>query len=173
MQYSFGIAGHSLVLSRAALDHFDRHRQVRYWQREAGGLLFARFPGARIVVNLATGPRTRDRRGRYSYRPDRAAEQLEIDKNHATGLHFVGTWHTHPEDRPSPSSIDMASIADIFQRSRHALNAFAVVIVGRDFGPEGIYVGLWDGTAMHRLAEDRTGANEDADHACPTRARTC
>ena len=151
--YPFGAAGHSFVLSQTALDHFDRHRQVRCWHREAGGLLFARLKGASVVVDIATGPRRRDRRTRYSYHPDRASEQQEIDENHASGIHFVGTWHTHPEDKPSPSNVDLASLADIFQRSDHALNAFAMVIIGRDLGPEGIYFGLWDGDSMHKLVE--------------------
>ncbi|WP_245572760.1 Mov34/MPN/PAD-1 family protein [Lichenihabitans psoromatis] len=154
-------------MSRKALDHFDRHRQTRFWHLEAGGLLFARFDGARTIVDLATGPRPTDRRGRCSYRPDRMAEQREIDENHATGLHFVGTWHTHPEDRPSPSPVDMASIADIFRRSRHALNGFAMVIVGRDPGPEGMYVGLWDGAVIHKLAEGPIEDDPVADQTRP------
>lgn len=154
-RYTFGTAGHAFVLSQAVLDHFNRHRQFRCWHREAGGLLFARFEGTSVVVDLATGPRPRDRRTRFSYRPDRASEQREINENHARGLHFVGTWHTHPEDNPRPSSIDLTSLADIFERSDHALNAFGMVIVGRNTASEGVYVGLWDGTVIHKLSEVR------------------
>ena len=44
-------------------------------------------------------------------------------------------------------------MADIFAKSRHGLNAFAMVIVGRHRSAEGIYVGLWNGAMMHRLAD--------------------
>lgn len=152
-RYAFDPSGQAVVLSAGVLEHMHRYRQTRCWHREAGGLLFARFDGANVLVDAASGPGRQDRRGRFSYRPDRAAEQREIDGRHATGLHFVGTWHTHPEDRPSPSGVDLASMADIFTKSRHGLNAFAMVIVGRCTTEEGTYVGLWDGATMRTLTD--------------------
>ena len=78
------------------VDHFRNHRQLRWWHREAGGQLFARFALPDIVIEKATGPRRSDWRTRYSYRPNRRAEQREIRAHHAQGLHFVGDWHSHP-----------------------------------------------------------------------------
>ena len=152
-RYAFGPSGQAVVLSASVLEHMHRHRQTRCWHREAGGLLFARLDDADVLVDEASGPRGQDRRGRFSYRPDRSAEQREIDARHVMGLHFVGTWHTHPEDHPSPSGVDLASMADIFAKSRHGLNAFVMVIVGRCVSERSIYVGVWDGETMWSLAE--------------------
>lgn len=152
MSYDIGTSGQSLVLSREVLRHLSAHRQLRWWQREAGGQLFARFEGAHVLVTRATGPRPTDRRARRSYHPDRIAEQREVDAFHREGLHFVGTWHTHPEDRPTPSSIDIDSISEAFRLSHHALNGFVLAIVGRSQAPSGLYVGISDGVTVHHLA---------------------
>lgn len=149
--YPIGSSGQSLVLSTDVLAHFERHQQMRWWQREAGGQLFARVEGNDIHVVEATGPRRTDRRGRTSYLPDRYAEQREIDERFPSELHFIGDWHTHPEDRPSPSGVDLRSTAEGVRRSRHALNAFVMVIVGRISFPEGLFVSVHDGQFCHRL----------------------
>lgn len=150
-RYPLWGARQSLSFADRVLRHFDRHRQTRFWHTEAGGLLFAQFEGPSIIVDLATGPRPLDLRSRCSYWPDWKSEQREIDESHALGLHFVGTWHTHPEDAPAPSGVDLRSIADVFKRSRHALNGFVMVIVGRKPDGADLYVGVWDGVTMHQL----------------------
>src|SRR5689334_6509783 len=120
IEYPIGASGQILVLSTPVLDHFSQHRQLRWYQCEAGGQLFARLEEKRIIVTEATGPRRSDRRSRCSYEPDRTAEQREIDERFREGIHFVGDWHTHPEDLPQPSDRDETSIAETVARSCHA-----------------------------------------------------
>jgi integrative and conjugative element protein (TIGR02256 family) len=124
-------SGQRLIFAAPVLEHFTRHRQTRFWQREAGGQLFARFSLPDIIVVEATGPRRTDRRTRYSYHPDRRAEQREIASRHVRGLHFIGDWHTHPEDAPTPSSRDEQSMREAFSASHHVLSGFILAIVGR------------------------------------------
>jgi integrative and conjugative element protein (TIGR02256 family) len=152
-RYPIGQSNQSIVLSTRVLDHFTGHRQLHFWNKEAGGLLFARLLAAEIVIELATGPRPTDRRRRHSFWPDRKAEQREIDKCHMVGLHFVGTWHTHPEDNPAPSLVDLRSIRDIFCRSQHSLNGFVMAIIGCGLSTDGVYIGIWDGSTLLRLEE--------------------
>lgn len=140
LEYPIGSSGQVLVLSEKVVRKFSRHRQKRWYQREAGGQLFARLSVSRIVVEEATGPRRTDRRTRTSYTPDRAAEQREIDTHHAAGLHYVGDWHTHPEKFPSPSGLDIASISESARKSTHGLNGFLLVIVGQAEPPGGLVV---------------------------------
>ena len=114
ISYPIGSSGQSLIFTQRVLDHFLTNRQMRWYEREAGGQLFARFDGKEIIISEATGPRRSDRRGRHSYEPDRVAEQEEIDAIHRAGLHFVGDWHSHPEDVPAPSPRDRDSITRCF-----------------------------------------------------------
>ncbi len=151
IRYRIGVSGQSLIIKPDVLAHFDRFRQRRFWQRESGGQLFATIDRELITVEEATGPRASDRRGRVIYVANRAAEQQEINDRHAKGLHFVGDWHTHPEEYPNPSPIDLASLADCFTRSHHGLNAFVLVIVGRSTGNFGLHVSLHDGVSVIKL----------------------
>ena len=69
--YPLNESDYSIALADYVLDHFERHRQVRFWDKEAGGQLFARFEHNRTLVQEVTGPRPTDKRSRHSYRPDR------------------------------------------------------------------------------------------------------
>jgi integrative and conjugative element protein (TIGR02256 family) len=144
LNYPIGDSGQVLVLSDEVLEHFARYRQLRFYQSEAGGQLFATFDEGRIHVVEATGPRRTDTRRRTSYVPDRRAEQREIDARHERGLHYVGDWHTHPEDVPTPSGRDADSISESVKKSTHTLNAFVLVIAGRAEAPQGLSVCLYD-----------------------------
>lgn len=138
--FPIAASGQRLIFSAVVLDHFAQHRQLRWWQREAGGQLFIRFDMPDIVVEEATGPRRTDWRTRSTYRPNRRAEQREIVSRHTRGLHYVGDWHTHPEPIPSPSCDDESSMRDLVMRSKHALNGFVLVIVGQEAFPAALFV---------------------------------
>jgi integrative and conjugative element protein (TIGR02256 family) len=153
--FEIGGSGQSLQIIDSVLQHFDGSRQVRFWQREAGGLLFARFNLPTIEVVEATGPRRTDRRTRYSYSPDVEAERLEIEQRFSRGLYFVGCWHTHPEDVASPSHVDIRNTAECVKRSHHALNGFVMVIVGRNALPESLFVSVCDETSVYPVSRER------------------
>jgi len=53
-------------------------------------------------IVAATGPRSRDRRGRFSFRPHRASEQEEIFRHHALGSGLRRRLHTPPRRRADP-----------------------------------------------------------------------
>jgi integrative and conjugative element protein (TIGR02256 family) len=140
--YPIDASGQRLIFTTSVTEHFVRHRQVRWWHREAGGQLFARFDLPNVIIEEATGPRRTDWRTRNSYRPNRRAEQKEISNRHRRGLHFVGDWHTHPESIPSPSEQDEVSMQDMVSRSDHALNGFVLAIVGIELPPRGLHVSV-------------------------------
>ena len=147
IQYPIGTSGQVLIFTDPVVAHLRRHRQLRWYQREAGGQLFARFDEGRIVVEEATGPRRTDRRTRTSYVPDRRAEQVEILERHRRGLHYVGDWHSHPETLPGPSRPDTSSIAECAAKSSHDLNGFVLVVVGQAEPPAGFHVSIHNATS--------------------------
>lgn len=152
--YPIGTSGETITFSDLALTHMMLYRQTRFWQREAGGLLFARIEGRSIIIEEATGPRRSDHRTRTSFRGSRWAEQQEIDARHKLGLHYVGDWHTHPEARPSPSAQDHVTMTSRVRESRHSLNGFLFAIVGLAYMPEGLTLLVHDGTDAHQLEPD-------------------
>lgn len=149
--YPVGESGEVIHFADLVLAHFARFRQTRVWRKEAGGQLFASINGSKIVICEATGPRSTDRRGRVFYEPDRASEQSEIEDMFSRGLHYVGDWHTHPEQFPKPSRQDMTTMESRVKLSRHHFAGFIFVIVGKSPPPDGLAVIIHDGENEHLL----------------------
>ena len=149
--YPIGESGQVLTLEQNVLDHFATWRQSDPKMPEAGGQLFGVVQGQSVKLMRATGPRNSDRRGRFFFIADRFAEHREISTLHKSGLHYLGDWHTHPETFPAPSGTDLSSMADLFVRSKHDLNAFLMVIVGTAEFPGGLHVSLHEAKAWSAL----------------------
>lgn len=129
--------------SEDVLRIFSKNRQNTFWKAEAGGQLFAHIAGQRWEVVKATGPRRSDYRKRFIFFPSRKDDQEEINEAFRDGLHYVGDWHTHPERKPTPSSLDLESMASMVRSSEYQLPGFLMVIVGTN----NIENGLW--TSFH------------------------
>lgn len=159
-----GDSSEVVILTDAVLEHFRRHQQLRKRDTEAGGQLFGRIQGKTITIEEATGPRRSDIRSRYSYVPDRKAEQREINERFSSGLHFIGDWHTHPEPIPHPSGTDLDNMRECVNKSRRAVSGFLLVIVGTATLPSGLHASLHSGKEMLSLfiADESIPTESDA-----------
>lgn len=136
-------ADQTLAFSTGVIAHLLKQRQTKPWHKESGGQLFGRVTPYEIFVVEATGPRSSDVRTRTSYKPDRRAEQVEIDERFQRGLFFLGDWHSHPEKFPSPSGTDSLSMTECFRKSKHSLPWFLLVIIGTGQTWTGAYIALY------------------------------
>jgi integrative and conjugative element protein (TIGR02256 family) len=143
--------GPSVSLSEGVLDVLDRYRQRSAWKKESGGQLFARFAGVNTLVIEASIPNRLDIRSRFGFVPHQSTQNAQIRRQFAKGLHFVGDWHSHPEETPTPSPTDIRSMRECLIRSQHDLKALLLVIVGNRLGAEGLWVGLVSRTHVRRL----------------------
>ncbi len=143
--------GTVIHFSAEVIEHFAKHRQLGRIKTEIGGQLFARFTGGEVRVVRATGPKAADKRGWTWFMPDLRQQNVEIQQLFQEGLHFIGDWHTHPQREPTPSSWDTDSMKDSFQKSRHQLKAFLMVIVGRADFPNGLWVSLHQQNDFERM----------------------
>lgn len=146
------------------------YRQLDDAAREAGGVLLGRVVLERpdVVVETVTVPVPDDHRSRYQF--VRAAEptQAAIDEawESSGGLqNFLGEWHTHPEDRPNPSSVDRKGWERMARTARFEQDALFFVIVGR------VDIGAWEvkrgGRAAVRLERAHGGEPEDPESHLP------
>ncbi len=124
------------------LDHFQKHRQIAPSAKETGGQLFGKIESGMIHICSATGPRIIDFRGRSFFNPSRWMERREIKSKFKQGLHYLGDWHTHPQKRPEPSTLDIKSMKECFTESCHELSFFILVIVGQVGIPGGLWVSI-------------------------------
>lgn len=142
--------GTLLRFNAGVLAVFSQHRQ--HGKRpEAGGVLIGRdFPGQGIIVEVATVPCGRDRAGRTWFNRSRANAQEAVDAAwHRSGGEqiYLGEWHTHPEDIPSPSWRDQAMIRNMHEQTQMEINYLVLVIVGRQEN----WVGIRDKAGLRKL----------------------
>jgi integrative and conjugative element protein (TIGR02256 family) len=150
LEYCF-VENQKLLITDDVLEYMQTYQQRKFWHREAGGQLFAHLNSSTITVVDITGPRRTDRRGRWTYTPDRKAENAEILDRYEKDLHFIGDWHTHPENYPMPSSVDVKTMADCVLKSKHQLRGFFLFIVGAELLPNGLNVSFHDGKTIQIL----------------------
>lgn len=151
LRYLIGSSGQVIEISPRVLEHFGSHVQRRAWSTEAGGQLFADIANGVIRIGVATGPRPTDFRAPFLYFPDKKAERAEIASFYQRGAHFVGDWHTHPQDIPKPSSLDLRTVRSTVERSKLQLGGVILVIVGRKQFPEGLFVSVTDLSGTYPL----------------------
>lgn len=90
---------------------WDKYRQRSASDTEACGILIGRIDedGSRIWIEAVTEPFSKDGRGRTHFHMRDKGHQVELDRLHMNSggqQCFLGTWHTHPEHKPSFSSPD-------------------------------------------------------------------
>jgi integrative and conjugative element protein (TIGR02256 family) len=99
-----------LIITSQAVEQLLAHVQKWCWQREAGGVLLGRhlLDSEDVVVDEVTGPQSSDRRTRFSFFRSKKHEHIAKERwlAEANTIAYLGLWHTHPEDSPTPSSVD-------------------------------------------------------------------
>jgi integrative and conjugative element protein (TIGR02256 family) len=119
-----------LLIDASAVEAMVAFRQNSSRDREAGGVLIGESRGEHVWVREATPPQPDDIRTRATFLRCSGRHQQLVDEAWARSegtLSYVGEWHTHPEDHPTPSVIDRASL---FLRSLQAAHTLVAVIVG-------------------------------------------
>lgn len=105
---------------------------------ERGGILLGTRRGEHFHLDEATMPMADDRASRFAFRRASAGHHQVANRRWRQSRQFVdwlGEWHSHPENQPRPSSIDLNSWRSI-ARARRAPMIFLIV------GYQGHWLGL-------------------------------
>lgn len=142
-----------VVLESQVVDRFNLCR-LDDDKRESGGQLFAIFPSpVEMRIVHASGPNKKARRRLFSFSHCLRDDQREIEcLFDGEQIHYVGDWHSHPQDIPTPSWVDKITIRSRFIKSEHELKMMLMIIVGQAAFPDGIWVGAQDGDLLTDLA---------------------
>ena len=79
-----------------------------------------------------------DERSRYRYRSDAKAAQVAIEHQAKNGLLYLGEWHTHAEDHPTASSLDVDAMKRLIANSQLNSSALLMLIVGQKKSAKGM-----------------------------------
>lgn len=99
-----------LIITDEATAQMLSFAQHSWYQSEAGGVLLGRhlLDSNDMVVDEVTTPQHNDKRTRVSFFRSANHHQLAQQKWKLSDetLAYLGLWHTHPENDPSPSTVD-------------------------------------------------------------------
>jgi len=140
----------SLIVSKAAHEMFDKHRQFGN-KHECGGLLFVDTKQhAGLVLSYASPPNPKDKSSKFSLdlNPERCIS--ETRQANEKGLRLIGYWHSHPQDIPEISPKDISSFRKLIDDNPIELPPPIAVIVGRNRGPDGIKAWLINGRQIQQ-----------------------
>lgn len=106
--------GHRFKLASIVVKQLRTYAQIDKHIHEAGGILLGRYllDTNDVMVDQITVPAKSDKRNRRSFIRETAFHQEAVDqvwKASNGTCHYLGEWHTHPEQKPAPSPIDTAN----------------------------------------------------------------
>lgn len=119
-----------------AFQMMQSHRQISSKATESGGMLLGRLidNNRDVVIDRITVPINEDKKWRFFFFRKKEPAQKIVEKvwsDSKAVTNYLGEWHTHPEDVPSPSSVDLAEWARISQTAKFEQDFLLFVIVGR------------------------------------------
>ncbi|PEN23580.1 Mov34/MPN/PAD-1 family protein [Klebsiella grimontii] len=138
---------HIVIMSDVA-QKLISYRQIHYASTEAGGVLIGERRGQHIVITHISEPGYGDIRSRTRVERKGVHHQQKVDvlfQQSGGFLIYLGEWHTHPEDFPQPSYIDIKS----WLTGLKATEPMVMLIVGR----KGLWVGKKIGNNINILKE--------------------
>ncbi|XLZ69751.1 Mov34/MPN/PAD-1 family protein [Massilia sp. SR12] len=132
-----------LVFTEMVLEHMYRYAQIGWFSREAGGQLFCAAPHLPdTLIDVVTGPNSKDKRRRCAFVPDVSQANFDRHQQFANGRHAVGLWHTHPERFPTPSHQDLKTAAEYLAAFGSNMDGFLLVVLGNYGSPPELAVWL-------------------------------
>lgn len=125
----------SLLLYDEVILKWKEYQQLKIGDKEACGVLIGGYDTNKplYIVSDITTPLPEDIRSRTSFRMLDKGHQKAVDsafENSGGKKIYLGTWHTHPEAHPEPSSVDIDDWKKCMKRNE-GRNLF-FVIVGKE-----------------------------------------
>ena len=113
-----------ILIEDSVMASVSVYRQLEPNAAEAGGILLGFRRDTHLHVAMATPPGPRDRRSKYHfYRDAECHAQTALSQWAKTQetMDYVGEWHTHPEDYPQPSALDLKEWRQICRRRKEPM----------------------------------------------------
>lgn len=121
--------------TREVYQVFNSFRQIKKKDKESCGILVGThsIDEKTIEIKIATKPGKHDIRTRYSYKMTSKHHMKILKKAYKksnTEQVYLGTWHSHPENVPSPSTVDIDDWNKQYNDNIHLFDKMIFIIVG-------------------------------------------
>ncbi|PKP11478.1 MAG: hypothetical protein CVU08_12195 [Bacteroidetes bacterium HGW-Bacteroidetes-3] len=114
------IGNYEIHFTEDVLLLMSKFKQTKHKQHEAGGILLGQVKENCIYITRISFPSNHDKSSRYSFWRNKNNAQAIIDyefHNSNNRTIYLGEWHTHPEELPTPSNTDRRMIKDQFSKN--------------------------------------------------------
>jgi len=144
MEYVHFEDGTTLYIEDVSLTKLSKYLQESNTSKEAGGILIGKQAEGQEEYYLCdvSEPSSMDKRSRFSFIRNKVSAQQIIDKkwHESNGIeNYLGEWHSHPENSPTPSYLDRKLIRQIVRDGTNAFKKVFLIIVGKD---RSLYIGV-------------------------------
>lgn len=139
-----------IIIEENIENFFLNYRQTKN-KNEQGGILLGIVKLNEIIICRASIPTVFDKSSRFSFERNKKSAQLFIDYeflNSGGKIIYLGEWHTHPENFPTPSNVDLKMIKTQYNKNSLNENFLIMIIVGI----KEKYVSFFDGTNNNPLS---------------------
>lgn len=123
----------SISLSKEVISIFKKYIQNDAKKPESGGIITGKIYENLVDILNCSEPSHLDKRSRYNYNRSHKSAQIYInEKFEESGGReiYLGEWHTHPEDIPIPSDIDIKSFNKTLNKNKLNSDIHFMIIVG-------------------------------------------
>ena len=124
-----------LIIKKEIILELSNYRQITVHKNENGGMLI----GSKLLhdnileSNDMTHPLIEDSFSPTTFKRSNSHNDILKEKwkksNHTKM--YLGEWHTHPQDIPSPSSEDIDNWVKLMERSKTESEILMFIIIGR------------------------------------------
>ncbi|WP_100612825.1 Mov34/MPN/PAD-1 family protein [Confluentibacter lentus] len=140
----FKLGNLSIKISEEVFEKMKSFIQDENHKPEAGGILIGYYlEDNNYSIIDSSSPSRFDKSSRYNFTRSKKNSQKIINKNFKDSKGkkiYLGEWHTHPEDYPTPSCLDKKSILEQIRGNILNSKIIFMLILGR----KGIYISYAD-----------------------------
>ena len=132
---------HLVIILNHTIKSLLKHAQLGQMDTEAAGVLIGERREGHIIINKISEPGPGDVRSRSSVNrvsPHHQELVYSEFRNSKGTQQYIGEWHTHPENHPTPSPLDKRSWMQEMDQDGTLITA----IVGRK--------SIWPGKVVNR-----------------------
>lgn len=145
----FAFGDYKINITDSVIENLNNFRQTGN-KHEKGGVLLGCVYDNFIEINRISVPTFMDKSSKFSFIRDKKSAQIIIDYefiNSEGKIIYLGEWHTHPENFPSPSDQDKKMIKEQFKKNSLNVNFIIMLIIGL----KGYYLSIYDGEKIFKL----------------------
>ena len=144
----FELGDLSIKISEEVFEKMKSFIQDENHKPEAGGILIGHYlEDNNYSITDVSSPSELDKSSRFNFiRSKKNAQKIinKIFKDSKGKKIYLGEWHTHPEDYPTPSGLDKNSILEQIRGNILNSETIFMLIIGR----KGLYISYVEKTGI-------------------------